>query len=156
MGGADQFKAGLERGRLREVDVLERDAALREVQVGVGQARDGDLVIVELEADGERVGPRLELDRRTGKRNAAAGDADRLDPAEPSVAGERRDPSRDEGFQGHRSARHADGREVGREMLRIGDRGGIGEEGGKPVAAEASRPGRGPARSAPSGRPGAR
>ena len=48
-------------------------AALGEVEMGVGQARDRDLVGVQLEPDGVRVGPRLELDRRAGERDAAVG-----------------------------------------------------------------------------------
>ncbi len=137
MGSADQRQAVVERLNLRQVDALEGDPAIGEMEVGIGQARDRDLVRVELEADGERVGPGLELDRRTRKRDAAAGDADRLDPAEPRVAGERRDPTGDERLEGHGSAHHADGREVGREMLGIPNRGGIGEERREPVTVEA-------------------
>ena len=137
VGGADQRQALVERLNLREVDALESDPALGEVEVRIGQARDRDLVRVELEADGERVGPRLELDRRTGKRDAAAGDADRLDPAEPRVAGERRDPPGDKRLERHGSAHRADGGEVRREVLRIRDRGGIGEEPRKSGAVQA-------------------
>ena len=59
-------------GDLRQVDLLAGDPALGEVEVGVGQARDRDLVGVELEPDRERVGPGLELDRRPGERDPAA------------------------------------------------------------------------------------
>ena len=70
---ADRGQAAVERRGLRQVDLVAGDAALGEVEMGVGQARDRDLVGVELEPDGERVGPRLELDRRAGERDAAVG-----------------------------------------------------------------------------------
>ena len=78
----DRGEGRRERRDLRQVDLVAGDAALGEVEMGVGQARDRDLVGVQLEPDGERVGPRLELDRRAGERDATAADPDRLDPAE--------------------------------------------------------------------------
>ena len=59
--------------------------------------RPGDRHLVGLERDplGERVGARLERDLGPGERDPAVADADRLDPAEPALAGERGDPPGD-------------------------------------------------------------
>src|SRR5260221_7766459 len=69
--------------------------------MGVDQARDGDLAGLELEALGMGIGSRLEVDRGTGERDLAGRDPDRLDPAEPGVAGERGDPACDERVEWH-------------------------------------------------------
>ena len=77
-------------------------AAVGEVEVRVGQARDRDLVGLEGDPFGERVGPRLEVDLGAGERHAAVADPDRLHPAEPGVARQRGDPTRDQGVERHR------------------------------------------------------
>ena len=76
-------------------------AASREVEVRVGETRDRDLVGLERDPLRERVGPRLEVDLRPGERHPAVADPDRLDPAEPVVAGERRDPAGDQRVERH-------------------------------------------------------
>ena len=53
--------------------------------MGVGQARDRDLVGLQLDPERVRVGPRLELDRGAGEGDPAVADPDRLDPAEPAT-----------------------------------------------------------------------
>ena len=68
----------------------------------VGQPGDADLVGLQRDPLGERIGARLEVDLGTGEGDPAVADPDRLDPAEAAVAGERRDPAGDQGVERHR------------------------------------------------------
>ncbi len=101
VGGPDELEAVGERRGSGQVDLARRGGGTREVEVRVGETRDRDLVGLEGDPFGERVGPRLEVDLRPGERHAPVADPDRLDPAEPVVAGERRDPAGDQGVERH-------------------------------------------------------
>ena len=101
VGGPDPLQALGERRGVGQVDLAGRGRGAREVEMRVGEARDRDLVGLEGDPLGERVGPRLEVDLRPGERHPPVADPDRLDPAEPVVAGERRDPAGDQGVERH-------------------------------------------------------
>ena len=79
-------QAVVERLRVRQVDLALRDRGLGEMQVRVGQPGDRDLVGLEVDPLGERVGPGLEEDLGAGEGDATVADPDRLDPAEALVA----------------------------------------------------------------------
>ena len=70
----------------------------------VGDARDRDLVGLEDDALGERVGARLEVDFGPGEGDPAVADPDGFDPAEAGVARQRRDPAGDERLERHGQA----------------------------------------------------
>ncbi len=76
-----------------QVDPVQRQSALGQVEVGVRQPWDRDLVGIELDPSRVGVGPRLEVDRRSGEGDPAIRDPDGVDPAEPAVARERGDPA---------------------------------------------------------------
>ncbi len=101
VGGRDEGQAVVEGPARLQVNLFERDAAIGQVKMGIRQPWDRDLVRVQLVTHRERVGPGLELDRRTGKRNAPVLDPDGLHPAEPRLSCERRDPPGDEGIEWH-------------------------------------------------------
>ncbi len=84
-----------------EVDMARRHRGLCQVQVGVGQPGDRDLVRLEADALRERVGPCLEVHLGARERDPTVADPDRLDPAEPRVALERGDAAGDQRVKGH-------------------------------------------------------
>ena len=90
-----------ERRRTGQVDLAGRRRQARKVQVGVGQARDGDLVRLEGDPLGERVGTGLQVDLGAGECDATVADPDRLDPAEPVLTGQRGDPTGDQAVERH-------------------------------------------------------
>ena len=94
-------QAVVERRRVLEIDLPRGHRRLREVQVRVGQAGDRDLVRLQADPLGERVGAGLEIDLRAGERDPSVADADRLDPAEPRIAVEGRDPAGDQHVERH-------------------------------------------------------
>src|SRR3989304_3968115 len=91
--GGEDSQPVLEGRGVGQVDVLGGDRRVDQVEVGVHEAGDRDLAGLQLDAQGVRVGPRLELDGAAGEGDATAANADRLDPAEAVFAGERRGPA---------------------------------------------------------------
>ncbi len=101
----------VERRCIAQIDVPRCESRLRQMQMRVGQPGDRDLIGVEPDALRERVGAGLEVDLGPGERDPPAADADRLDPAETAIAGERRDATGDEHVQRH-----------GRSAYRVGQK----------------------------------
>ena len=77
-------------------------------------ARDRDLVGLERDTLGVRIGPRLEVHLGAGEGDPAVADADRLDPPEPRAAGERGDPPGDRARRAARRLRSVPVGGVGR------------------------------------------
>ena len=101
VGGPDALQTVGQRRGIGQVDLARRGGGTREVEMCVGETGDRDLVGLERDPFRERVGARLEIDLRTRERHPPVADPDRLDPAEPVVTGERRDPARDQGVERH-------------------------------------------------------
>ena len=98
---AESREALVESRGVIEVDVPRGHRRLRQMQMGIGQARDRDLIRLEPDPLRERVGARLQIDLGTGECDPPVADADRLDPAEALIARERGDTARDERVQRH-------------------------------------------------------
>jgi len=81
--------------------VLGGGRRLEEMEVRVGQTRNRDLARLQLDPEGVRVGPRLELHGAAGEGDPATPDPDGLDPAEPVVPRKGRDPAADERIERH-------------------------------------------------------
>jgi hypothetical protein len=102
--GADTIQALGKRDGIGQVDLAGGVGRAGEVQVRVGQARYRHLIGLERDPLGERVGARLERDLGPGEGDPPVTDADRLDPAEATLAGQRRDPPGDEHVERHGQA----------------------------------------------------
>ena len=123
---------------LGQVDLAGGHRGLGQVQVRVGQAGDGDLVGLQPDASGERIGPGLEVDLRPGEGDPAVADADGLHPAEAVVAGERRDATGEERVERHGSAARVGRRGPparGRRLGSTGRDGSVGAVDAWPAAA---------------------
>ncbi len=89
---SDPVDQGIDRVRPFQLDPGPCQRRLREVQVGIGQARDRHLVGRQPESSGPRVQGRRCLVNRPGRDHAPVVDRDRLGPAGPRVSGQGGNP----------------------------------------------------------------
>ena len=92
MRRCDDLEASGEGGRVGQVDLVDRPRGLHEVDVRITEGGQHDLVRRQCESSRRRAGQRVDIASGAGGDNPTPGDTDRLDPAEPGLAGKRRDP----------------------------------------------------------------
>ena len=76
----------VQRGGVAEIHVPRRESGLGQVEMGIGEPGDGDLIRLETDPLGEWIGAGLEVNLGAGEGDPAIADADRLHPAEAGIA----------------------------------------------------------------------
>ena len=96
MGCSNPVETICQRCGVRQLDLVDGQRRNGQVEVAVGEARQGHFTRIQLDPPGSSAGERLDVGPTTGGHEPARADRNCLDRSEARGAGERDDPAQDD------------------------------------------------------------